>query len=65
MNLIGNTTTKTGLRIWASLDSPIYPTGIAVQDQEMAALNLEKAEFTESASAQLTMLFLRVALADL
>jgi len=45
VNLIGNTTTKTGLRIWASLDSPIYPTGIAVQDQEMAALNLEKAEF--------------------
>jgi hypothetical protein len=45
VNLIGNTTTKTGLRIRASLDSQIDPTGIAVPDQEMAALNLEKSEF--------------------
>jgi DDE family transposase len=45
VNLIGNTTTRTGLRIRASLDSQIYPTGIAVPDQEMAALKLEKSDF--------------------
>jgi hypothetical protein len=45
VNLIGNTTTKTGLRIRASLDSQTYPTGITVPDKEMAALNLEKSEF--------------------
>ena len=45
VNLIGNTTTKTGLRIQASLDSQIYPTGIEVPDEKMAGLNMEKSEF--------------------
>ena len=45
MNWIGNTTTRTGLRIQARLDSQLYPTGIAVPDEEMAGLNMEKSEF--------------------
>ena len=45
VNLIGNTTTKTGLRIQAALDARIYPTGIEVPDQVMEGLNMEKPEF--------------------
>ena len=45
VNLIGNTTTKTGLRIQAELDSRTYPKGIAVPDEEMAGLNMEKSAF--------------------
>jgi hypothetical protein len=41
VNLIGNTTTKTGLRIQAALDSQIYPTGIEVPDEVMKGLNME------------------------
>ena len=45
VNLIGNTTTKTGLRIQAALDARIYPTGIEVPDHIMEGLNMEKSEF--------------------
>ena len=45
VNLIGNTTTKKGLRIQASLDSQVYPTGIEVPDEVMEELNIQKAEF--------------------
>ena len=45
VNLIGNTTTKTGLRIQAGLDSQTYPTGIAIPADVMKSLKLEKAEF--------------------
>ena len=45
VNLIGNTTTKTGLRIHAALDSRIYPTDIEVPDHIMEGLNMEKSEF--------------------
>jgi hypothetical protein len=45
VNLIGNTTTKTGLRIQTGLDSQIYPTGIEVPDEVMEGLNMEKSEF--------------------
>jgi hypothetical protein len=45
VNLIGNTTAKTGLRIQAALDSQIYPTGIEVPDEVMKGLNMEKSEF--------------------
>lgn len=45
VNLIGNTRTQTGLRIQAELDTNRYPTGIVVTDQELASLNLEKADF--------------------
>ena len=45
VNLIGNTTTKTGLRIQTGLDSQIYPTGIEVPDEVMEGLNMERSEF--------------------
>ena len=45
INLIANTTTKTGLKIRAALDSGNYPTGITVTDEELAALNLKRADF--------------------
>ena len=45
VNLIGNTTTNTGLTIQAELDNNIYPTGIAVSDQDLRAINLIPAKF--------------------
>jgi hypothetical protein len=45
VNLIGHTTTKTGLRIEAELDANSYRTGIKVSDEELAAIQLEKAAF--------------------
>ncbi len=45
VNLIGNTTTKTGLQIQAELDAKAYPLGIKVSDKELAAIRLEKASF--------------------
>ena len=45
IKLIANTTTKTGLKIRAGLDSGNYPTGITVTDEELAALNLKRADF--------------------
>jgi hypothetical protein len=44
VNLIGSTTTQTGLSIQAELDRSLYPTGITVTAQELAALRLERAE---------------------
>ena len=45
VNLIGNTTTTTGLRIQAQRDDRDYPAGVKVSDQELAALSLERDEF--------------------
>lgn len=45
IQLIANTTTKTGLKIRAGLDTGNYPTGISVTDEELAALNLKRANF--------------------
>lgn len=45
IKLIANTTTKTGLKIRAGLDTGNYPTGITVTDEELAALNLKRANF--------------------
>ena len=45
VNLIGNTTTKTGLTVQAGLDTNAYPTGIHVSDEELAQVCLEKDEF--------------------
>jgi hypothetical protein len=45
VNLIGNTKTKTGLRIQAKLDTNTYRTGVKVSDEELAAIRLEKASF--------------------
>ena len=45
IQLIANTTTKTGLKIYAELDSGFYPIGIKVSDAELATLNLKRADF--------------------
>ena len=43
--LIANTTTQTGLKIRAALDTGHYPTGLTVTDAELAALHLKHADF--------------------
>lgn len=45
VNLIGNTTTTTGLQIQAELDTHTSPTGLKVRDQELAAVQRTKATF--------------------
>jgi len=45
VNLIGSTTTKTGLRINAALDNSTYAQGIKVSDKELATLAIERDEF--------------------
>ena len=45
VDLISETTTKTGLKIKAALDHGIYPTGKKVTDEEMASLNILRNEF--------------------
>ena len=41
INLIGATTTRSGLEVYASLDEREYPKGITVSDDQLAAINLE------------------------
>jgi hypothetical protein len=45
INLIASTATKTGLKIRAELDRGSYPTGVAVADEELASVNLKRANF--------------------
>jgi transposase len=45
VNLIGNTTTRTGLRIRAKLDKKHYPTGIQVPEEQLAAVQLREDKF--------------------
>jgi len=45
INLIGATTTTTGLTVKANLDEKIYLTGIKVTEQEKKKLNIEKGNF--------------------
>jgi hypothetical protein len=45
VNLIGHTTTRTGLKVQAALDTNAYPTGIKVSDEELAAVRIERATF--------------------
>jgi hypothetical protein len=45
IDLIANTTTKTGLTVRCELDTNIYPKGIKVSDAEMATLNLKGDDF--------------------
>lgn len=45
VNLIANTTTETGLQIKAEIDRNKYPIGIKVSDEELAEVNITKAEF--------------------
>jgi len=45
VDLIAATTTKTGLQVQAELDSTIYPVGMKVSDEEVAAVNILRASF--------------------
>ena len=45
VELIGNTTTKTGLTVLSELNGKEYPTGVKVTDGQMAALSLTRDEF--------------------
>jgi hypothetical protein len=44
-DLIGNTTTETGLRIQAAIDENAYTSGIKVSDEELASLAIERDAF--------------------
>jgi len=45
VNLIAGTTTRTGLKIEAELDTNVYPIGIEVTDNELKNTRIEKAAF--------------------
>jgi hypothetical protein len=45
VNLIAATTTTTGLRIKAGLDTGSYPAGVKISDQELASINIERDPF--------------------
>ncbi|NJO12438.1 MAG: ISAzo13 family transposase [Gammaproteobacteria bacterium] len=45
VKLIANTTTRSGLKIRAELDRARYPAGIKVTDDELAAVNIKRADF--------------------
>ena len=45
VELIGATTTKTGLAVRCELDQRAYPKGIRVSDEDMAALNIHRDPF--------------------
>jgi hypothetical protein len=45
VSLIGSTTTRTGLRIKAELDTNLYATGVKVSDAELAAIKMKKDTF--------------------
>jgi hypothetical protein len=45
IDLIGATTTTTGLKVVCELDDNLYPKGIVVSDEELAAVNIVRADF--------------------
>ena len=45
VDLIAATTTQTGLKVLCELDDKSYPKGIVVSDEEMASLNIRRADF--------------------
>jgi Rhodopirellula transposase DDE domain len=45
VNLIGNTKTKTGLRIKAARATNLYETGLKVSDEQLAAIHLKRDKF--------------------
>jgi len=73
VNLIGNTTTQTGLAIHAELDTRPYARGIKVTDEEWAAVQIERDAFhgewnythRSESIGKITKLFLRSSLATL
>jgi Rhodopirellula transposase DDE domain len=45
VDLISATTTDTGLKVHCELDTNAYPKGIAISDDDMAAINIVRADF--------------------
>ena len=45
VDLIAATSTKTGLKVQAQIDSNLYPPGLKISDQEIAALHIERDAF--------------------
>ena len=45
VNLIGTTTTATGLKVHCQLDTTDYPTGLSVSDAELAGIQIERCIF--------------------
>ena len=45
VNLIANTTTRTGLKVKAALDNRVYETGIQVSAQELASIPIKRHSF--------------------
>ncbi len=45
VNLIAGTTTRTGLKIEAELDTNVYPTGIEVTNEKLENVRIERANF--------------------
>lgn len=45
INLIGRTTTRTGLHVHASLDTKTYPVGVRVSDADFKQLNIRRKRF--------------------
>ena len=45
INLIAATTTNTGLKVYARLDTGSYPKGVEVSDEEFNAINIHRHDF--------------------
>jgi hypothetical protein len=45
IDLISATTTETGLKVVCELDDNVYPKGVVVSDEELAAINIVRADF--------------------
>ena len=45
IDLIGATTTETGLKVIGELDDNQYPKGVVVSDEQLAAINIVRADF--------------------
>ena len=45
MDLVGGTTTGTGLKVRCERDTDAYPKGVAVSDEDMAAINIVRTGF--------------------
>ena len=45
VNLIGSTKTRTGLEVRAAMDTAVYPTGVKVSPEELAAVQIVRDAF--------------------
>ena len=45
INLIANTSTETGLKVYAQLDETTYEKGIKISDAQMASINIQRDPF--------------------